>query len=145
MQTITEYLSAEHRRCDELFANAEAAAENGDPAATLAGFNALHQEMENHFLKEENSVFLAMERITGSYMTGPTNDMRMEHGQMRGLFEDMQAALEAENTSAYVGMLDTLLMLMQLHNMKEEQSVFKVADRMIVNREEIIREMEALP
>ena len=146
MQTITEYLSAEHRHCDDLFAEAEAAAANNDLAAAQAGFTAFYQETERHFLKEENIMFPAVEELTGgSCMSGPTSVMRMEHGQMRGLFEDIQAALEAKNTSACAGMLETLLIVMQQHNMKEEQMLYRMADNKLENREDIVLKMQALP
>ena len=145
MQTITEYLSAGHRHCDDLFAEAEAAAAKGDLAATLAGFTVFHQEMEHHLLKEEEVMFPAIEEATGTYMSGPTRVMRMEHGQMRRLFEDIQAALEAEDTSSCAGLLETLLVLMQQHNLKEEQMLYQMADRTLDDRDDIVRKMEAMP
>ena len=78
MQTITEYLSAEHHQCDDLFAQAEAAAAEDDLAAAEAGFAAFHQGMQHHLSKEENVMFPAFEKATGSSM-GPTGVMRMEH------------------------------------------------------------------
>ena len=145
MQTITEYLSAGHKHCDDLFAEAEAAAAKNDLAAAKAGFAAFHQAMEHHLSKEENVMFPAYEETTLSYNTGPTSVMRMEHGQMRGLFEDIQAALEAGDTSACAGLLETLLVLMQQHNFKEEQMLYQMADRTLDDREGIIRQMEAMP
>lgn len=144
MQTITEYLSAEHRHCDDLFAEAEAAAVKNDLAAALAGFTAFNQEMEHHLKKEENIMFPAYEEITLSYNSGPTSIMRMEHGQMRRLFEDIQAALEAKDTSACAGLLETLLVLMQQHNFKEEQMLYPMADRALQEQDNLIERMQAL-
>lgn len=144
MQTITEYLSAEHRHCDDMFADAEAAAAADDLAAAQAGFTAFHQGMERHLSKEENIMFPAFERAMGSSM-GPTSVMRMEHEQMRELFAEMQAALDAKDTSAYAGLAETLLVLMQQHNFKEEQMLYQMADRTLNDLEGIIRQMEALP
>lgn len=144
MQTITEYLSADHRYCDELFAEAEAAAANSDLVAAQAGFTAFRQEMEHHLAKEETIMFSAFERATGSSM-GPTSVMRMEHEQMRELFEEMQSALATKDTHAYAGLSETLLVLMQQHNFKEEQMLYQMADRTLGDREDIIRQMETLP
>lgn len=142
MQSITEYLSAEHRHCDDLFAEAEAVAAENDPAASKTKFDVFHQEMEKHLLKEENFLFAAIEEATGDYMSGPTRVMRMEHGQMRGLFEDIQAALDSGNILACAGLLETLLMVMQQHNLKEEQMLYQMADRMLGNGEDVIRQMK---
>ena len=144
MQTITEYLSAEHHHCDDLFAEAEAAAAAGDLAAAQAGFAAFHQGMEHHLSKEENIMFPAFEHATGSSM-GPTSVMRMEHEQMRELFAEMQAALDAKDTDTYAGLAETLLVLMQQHNFKEEQMLYQMADRTLKDIEDIIRQMEAMP
>src|SRR3990172_7324825 len=114
MPTITEYLSADHQRCDNLFVEAEAAAaQKKDLAAVRARFAAFHQAMVHHLTMEENIMFPAVEEATGNYMSGPTRVMRMEHGQMRGLFEDIEAALGAEDIPACAGLLETLLVLMQ--------------------------------
>ena len=144
MQTITDYLSAEHRHCDDMFADAEAAAAADDLAAAKAGFTAFHQGMQRHLSKEETVMFPAFEQATGSSM-GPTSVMRMEHEQMRELFAEMQAALDAKDTSTYAGLAETLLVLMQQHNFKEEQMLYQMADRTLGDREDIIRQMEALP
>ena len=89
-------------------------------------------------------MFPAFEHAMGSSM-GPTSVMRMEHEQMRELFAEMQAALDAKDTSTYAGLAETLLVLMQQHNFKEEQMLYQMADRTLGDREDIIRQMEALP
>lgn len=144
MQTITEYLSAEHHHCDNLFADAEAAAAAGDLAAAQAGFTAFRQGMERHLSKEESIMFPAFEEASGSRM-GPTSVMRMEHEQMRELFAEMQAALDANDTDTYAGLSETLLVLMQQHNFKEEQMLYQMADRTLSNLDGIIQQMEAMP
>ena len=144
MQTITEYLSAEHRHCDDMFAEAEAAAAKNDLAAAQTGFAAFRQGMERHLSKEETIMFPAFEQASGSSM-GPTSVMRMEHEQMRELFAEMQAALAAKDTHTYAGLSETLLVLMQQHNFKEEQMLYQMADRTLGEREDVIRQMEALP
>ena len=144
MQTITEYLSAEHHHCDDLFAMAEAAAAGNDLAAAKAGFTAFHQGMQRHLAKEESIMFPAFEKASGSSM-GPTSVMRMEHEQMRELFAEMQAALDADDTGTYAGLSETLLVLMQQHNFKEEQMLYRMADRTLNDIEDVIRQMGAMP
>ena len=144
MQTITDYMSADHQRCDNLFAEAEAAAAQDDLAATVAGFGAFHQAMVHHLTMEENIMFPAIEEATGMYMSGPTHVIRMEHGQMRGLFENIEAALEAENTSTCAGLQETLLILMQQHNMKEEQMLYPMADRNLKDSDKILKQMDKM-
>lgn len=143
MQTITEYLSAYHQHCDNMFAEAENAAMKNDLAAAQTGFAAFHQGMEHHLSSEETILFPAFEQATGSNM-GPTRVMRMEHEQMRELFAQMQAALDANDTQTYAGLSETLLILMQQHNLKEEQMLYPMADRALQDRDSLLQKMEAL-
>ena len=142
MKTITEYLSADHQHCDNLFADAETAAAKSDLAAAKAGFAAFHQDMQHHLGLEESILFPAFEQATGNAM-GPTRVMRMEHEQMRELFAQMQAALDAGDVQTYAGLSETLLVLMQQHNFKEEQMLYPMADRALQNSAALIEKMQA--
>lgn len=125
--TISEFMKQDHKDCDLLFAKAENAAseENWDTASqALAVFI---KAMDRHFGVEEQELFPAFEQETGM-MTGPTDMMRMEHDQMRSLFAEMQDALEQKNSDDYLGVAETLLILMQQHNVKEEQILYGMID-----------------
>jgi hemerythrin-like domain-containing protein len=76
---------------------------------------------------------------------GPTQVMRMEHEQMRALIADMAAAAAAGNAAAYLGASETLNMLMQQHNLKEENMLYPMSDRALAEeREAILRGMDAV-
>lgn len=127
---ISEFMTQDHKQCDLLFINAEQAAsdENWDEAnQALARFI---QAMDRHFGLEEQEIFPAFETETGM-MTGPTEMMRMEHEQMRGLFAEMQYALEQNDSDDYLGIAETLLILMQQHNIKEEQILYTMMDELL--------------
>ena len=143
MKSISEYLTAEHRHCDVLFAEAEAVLTESDTTAAQEAFRIFNKEMESHLQKEENIMFPIFEEGSGSYMSGPTRIMRMEHGQMRRLFEDIEAALDKKDVSTCAGLLETLLMVMQQHNIKEEQMLYQMADNMLESHEDILRQMMA--
>lgn len=143
MQTISDYLSADHQRCDALFADAEAAAASGQLAGAQAGFAAFRQAMLHHLAMEETVLFPAFDQVSGNGM-GPTRMMRMEHEQMRELFAQMDDALAAGNIRTFAGVAETLLILMQQHNLKEEQILYPMTDRALANTEQIIGQMEAV-
>lgn len=128
MTTITQFMETDHRRCDELFAAAERLVAAGEWSAAAEAYAKFHQAIEHHFSMEEDELFPAFEEASGSTM-GPTQVMRMEHGQMRSLFERMRNALTAKETEDYLGASDTLLILMQQHNMKEEQMLYPMSER----------------
>jgi iron-sulfur cluster repair protein YtfE (RIC family) len=145
MSTILDFLGTDHRACDEFFAAAEVAAvqENWDSARSL--FDRFHMAMDRHMAMEEQVLFPAFEAKTGNAM-GPTEVMRMEHEQMRGLMNDMGAAIASGNGTSYLGLSETLNMLMQQHNLKEESMLYPMSDRVLANaRDELIRDMGALP
>jgi len=141
MSTIKTYMEGDHRRCDELFAEAESLVAEGDWAAAAESYNDFHQAMEQHFGMEENALFPAFEEATGSTM-GPTQVMRMEHGQMRSLFQRMDEALQARDRDEFLGTADTLLILMQQHNMKEEQMLYPMSDRAL-DGEDVLQRMQS--
>lgn len=121
---VVEFFTADHRNCDVLWAAVEAAAETGDVTATQAAFAAFDLATRRHFDMEENVLFPAFEKATGM-TTGPTRMMRMEHEQMRGLLS--QIARASPDIGAIVEHGDTLLMLTQQHNMKEEGMLYPMA------------------
>ena len=84
--------------------------------------------MERHFGVEETQLFPAFEKETG-VATGPTEMMRMEHDQMRALFAELQAALKEQQSEDFLGLTETLLILMRQHNIKEEQILYSIMDQ----------------
>lgn len=126
--TATAPLHQHHQHCDDLFAKAEAAVADHDWTTGEQATSAFITEMERHFRCEEESLFPAFEAATG--MTGgPTYVMKQEHAQMRGLMEAMQAALDARDDEEFAGAAETMLILMQQHNMKEENILYPMCDQ----------------
>jgi hemerythrin-like domain-containing protein len=128
MTTIRRYMTNDHRRCDDLFANAEQAVGEGRVDHARAAFGQFRSAMLAHFDSEENTLFPSFEAKTGLRM-GPTQVMRMEHVQLRGLMDDALAALQAANGEDYLGLADTLVIMMQQHNMKEENMLYPMCDQ----------------
>lgn len=125
---IKEFMAQDHKDCDQLFVDAENAASIEDWTTTTQAFNEFINVMERHLVIEETELFPAFEKATGMTM-GPTEMMRMEHGQMRELFSEMREAVEQQNSDDYLGAAETLLILMQQHNMKEEQILYNMMDQ----------------
>ncbi|MDH5610900.1 MAG: hemerythrin domain-containing protein [Gammaproteobacteria bacterium] len=124
---IKQFMSQDHKDCDYLFAKAEAAVSAEDWTTASQAFNEFIHAMDRHLGIEETELFPAFEETTGMKM-GPTEMMRMEHDQMRVLFIEMRDALERQHSDDYLGVADTLLVLMQQHNMKEEQILYNMMD-----------------
>ena len=55
--------------------------------------------------------------------------MRQEHTQMRALMSQMLEAIDADNKDKFFGLSETLMILLQQHNMKEEQMLYPMAQQ----------------
>jgi hemerythrin-like domain-containing protein len=144
MSTILDFLGSDHHACDDLFASAEnaVAQKNWDSAHSL--FDRFQAAMAHHFAMEEEVLFPAFESRTGM-SSGPTEVMRMEHAQMRDLLQDMASAVAATNQSSYLGLSETLNMLMQQHNLKEENMLYPMSDQVLGEaRDSVIHAMETI-
>ena len=128
MTTIRSFMTDDHRRCDDLFAEAEQAIGKGNLEAARAAFGHFRTSVLAHFDSEEKTLFPSFEARTGMSM-GPTQVMRMEHVQMRALLDDALEALNAGNSEEYHGVAETLLIMMQQHNMKEENVLYPMCDQ----------------
>ncbi|HJN77532.1 MAG TPA: hemerythrin domain-containing protein [Myxococcota bacterium] len=127
MADLFDYFKRDHERCDALWVAVESA-EDADVASTFEAFSGT---MLRHLAMEEEVMFPAFEQATGMVGGGPTAVMRMEHEQMRGLLGGMKEAAAQGDTEAVLNLGDTLLMLIQQHNMKEEQILYPMADRVL--------------
>jgi hemerythrin-like domain-containing protein len=130
---LSAQMTDDHRHCDHLFADAEAAAQEADAARATACFVAFAEAMETHLGAEETVLFPEFEAATGM-SHGPTAVMRMEHEQMRGMLSRMQSALTSGDLDDFLGLAETLNVLIQQHNMKEEQMLYPMCDRALGER-----------
>ncbi|MCB1758178.1 MAG: hemerythrin domain-containing protein [Gammaproteobacteria bacterium] len=128
MSTIAGTMTADHRHCDEYFSETEAAISAGEWIKGEHLFKLFREATLNHFAMEEERLFPAFEGHVGHTM-GPTQIMRMEHNQMRQLVDEMAVSLKAQDKAGYLGRSETLMMIMQQHNMKEEQMLYPMMDQ----------------
>ncbi|MBU1657954.1 hemerythrin domain-containing protein [bacterium] len=143
MSTIKEYLTNDHHRCDELFASMENLATSSLESAK-EDYLKFAGETERHFQMEERVMFLEFETKTGMTQ-GPTAMMRHEHTQMRSLMKQMGEALETQNKDKFFGLSETLMILLQQHNMKEEQMLYTMAQQHLsAESSRIVEMMESM-
>lgn len=123
------FFTADHRACDDRWAALETAASGGDPATSKATWEAFDSALQRHFRMEEEVLFPALEDATGMKDAGPVAVMKHEHQQMRALLGEMSFAAQAGDFRGVLDQGDTLLMLIQQHNAKEEGILYPLADR----------------
>jgi len=123
-------MTDDHHRCDRLLASVEGAAQGGDWAAVGREAEVFRAALERHLQFEEEVLFPALEgRLPMA--AGPTGVMRLEHEQMRGMLEELAASVAACTADDCVGILETLHLVIQQHNAKEEGVLYPLADRVL--------------
>lgn len=144
MDTITEYMSIDHKHCDDVFAALERSVSAGQWDTAHASFKEFAEAMQLHLAMEEAVLFPAFEAASGN-SSGPTAVMRSEHQQMRDIIDDLREALEGHDAEGFSGVADTMNILLQQHNMKEEGILYPMTDRVLsARRETLLSEMNNL-
>jgi len=128
MTNLTAPFHDHHKHCDNLFADAEAAIAARDWILGGALLQDFSSSLETHFGVEEDALFPAFEAASG-IVAGPTRMMRLEHAQMRQLLEQLDEAAKHKDGAAFAGTAETLLIMMQQHNLKEENILYPMCDR----------------
>ncbi len=143
MTTITDFMAADHTACDDEFARAEEAALAGDWNKAESAFNKFRDDMAHHFKMEEDVLFPALKSAGGP--SGPVHVMMMEHAQIKELLKQMGEAVSQKNAQSYSGLSETLLIVMQQHNHKEENILYGMADDILAtDREAVLQRMQAV-
>ena len=144
MKTLLEHMQAHHRRCDQLYADGENFLLDEQIEEGLESIKSFLNEMERHFQMEETVLFPTFEEISGMRQ-GPTQVMRMEHQQMRNLLARMSEALSNGDREEILEVGETMMILMQQHNVKEEGILYPMVDQHLAPyREELIERMDAV-
>lgn len=122
---IKDYMIKEHRECDELLSQFEDAILNNNLDEAKAKFVEYCNETERHFLEEEQVMFIEFENKTG-IRDGPTKVMTMEHNMVRETIKEMKIALDSNNKERLLGLIESVMLIIQQHNMKEEQMLYNM-------------------
>ncbi|RUM65746.1 MAG: hemerythrin domain-containing protein [Sulfurimonas sp.] len=144
MADIKSFLTTDHRTCDTYFSQMENCANEGILADAQEHYKKFSDAMEHHFQMEERVMFPAFEQKTGMTQ-GPTEVMRMEHQQLRSLLKQLGEAIVNDDRTKFFGLSETLMIMMQQHNMKEEQMLYTMAQQHLsADAPQIIDMMESM-
>lgn len=125
---LVAFFTADHRAIDLVWAEVESAADLAEAVEAARRFDA---ELRRHLGWEEDVLFPAFEQATGHHGFGPTEVMRGEHGHMRAVLDEMARCAAEGNRTALEEQGDTLMMLIQQHNAKEEGMLYPMADQVL--------------
>jgi iron-sulfur cluster repair protein YtfE (RIC family) len=130
MRTDIPHLVSEHRECDELLHRAENALNDEQLTEALVLLNRFSDMLNRHLQEEEQDWFPAFEKQTGM-TTGPTAVMRTEHADIRDMAAQATGAANAGQAEEALAAIDTLNVLLQQHNVKEENILYPMLDRVL--------------
>lgn len=126
--TIQEFMAGDHRFCDTFYAQARDAAGRKQWDDAQASFSRFLAFVQQHFCAEEHVLFPAFEEATGMTQ-GPTQVMRQEHTQLRQLMQAALDGLRAHDIDEFEGHAETLFLMLQQHNAKEEGILYPMCDQ----------------
>jgi hemerythrin-like domain-containing protein len=137
------FFTSDHRACDAVWAELESAASAGEKERTDELFAEFDKAMRRHFEMEEQVLFPALEEAMNMPGMGPVQVMRGEHDQMRAVLDQMREELAGGDPEAMLDHGDTLLMLIQQHNVKEENILYPMAEQSLTSRWQELRQQLA--
>ena len=141
---IREYMTNDHRECDEIFAKVEELVGKKDFEAAKEAFKSFKERTLHHFKQEEEFLFVEFTKATGM-VGGPVEVMTYEHNQMRAIFENMQNALDSGNANEFFGFGESMMILLQQHNMKEEQMLYNMIQMHLDSRnDQIVQQLQEM-
>ena len=128
---LAAFFEQDHRDCDARWADVEELLDTEDIETARPAWRKYEASMLRHMAMEEDVLFPAFDEVSGMAGGGPTAVMKMEHQQMRGLLEQIGEAIESGDAQLAMDIGDTLLMLIQQHNAKEEGMLYPMAQNML--------------
>jgi hemerythrin-like domain-containing protein len=141
MSSIPDYMTVKHRECDDTFAEAESAVAKNNWSLAKEKWQLFTTDLDLHLEAEETILFPQFEKATG-IIAGPTQVMRSEHEQMRVLVQGLNKALSEHKKDEFLGLSDTLMVLMQQHNMKEEMMLYPMSQQHIPMELDILKQLK---
>lgn len=141
MTSIQEFMTQDHRHCDDSYAATEEQVAAGQWGNAAGCWQAFRNALDIHLRREEEVLFPAFEAKTGMSQ-GPTAVMRTEHEQMRSIVAQMDAALVERDAESFLGLAETLMILTQQHNMKEEQVLYPMSDEVLGDADGLISRLQ---
>lgn len=145
METITSFLTDDHRLADELFASAQQHAARCEWAECGRGLSEFRAALESHMKLEEDVLFPAFEQATGMD-GGPTAVMRSEHREMLQQLDALAGAITTGNGDGFDELARSFMHILDAHSMKEEKILYPMCDRLVsaLNAEELKRMLEQI-
>lgn len=142
--SIVQIMESQHKHCDSTYVRAENFLSEGKNDLGNELVRSFIWNLELHFAKEETILFPAFEEKTGM-TSGPTQVMRVEHEQIRGVLKEVSDCLKEGNLKRIFDLSEAMLILIAQHNSKEENILYPSADQYLDREaDDIARKLQLL-
>jgi hemerythrin-like domain-containing protein len=142
--SIVQIMESHHRHCDSTYVHAENVLGEGKNDLGKELMRSFIWNMELHFAREETILFPAFEEKTGM-TSGPTQVMRVEHEQIRGVLKEVSDCLNEGNWQRIFDLSEAMLILIAQHNSKEENVLYPATDQYLDREaDDIARKLQLL-
>ena len=128
---LVSFFEQDHRDCDARWADVEELLDTVDIEAAKDAWQKYDSNMRRHLAMEEEVLFPAFDARSGMAGGGPVAEMKIDHQQMIGLLDQVGEAIDAGDAQRAMGIGDTLLILTQQHNVKEEEVLYPMAENLL--------------
>ena len=144
MGGIKDWMAEDHRRCDILLTEAEEAVTGKDWRRAMDRYHLFRQALERHLQGEEEVLFPA---LTAKHLPShvPVHVMASEHAELRDLIAALGDAIRGHEVAGCSGVSETLLLMMSQHNLKEEEILYPMADRVLAkDAPQLLKSLQSL-
>lgn len=143
-RTISSMFDEDHERLDVLFKSFQTL-KRTDVLKAKSAFLEFQAGLQRHVAWEEEVMFPLWEKKSGMTGGGPTIVMRNEHREIGDCLESLARKIQAQNPETDREE-ETLLDLLDRHNMSEEEVLYPEMDHLISaeERETAFRAMEKI-
>jgi len=142
--SIVQIMESHHKHCDSTYVQAENVLIEGKNDLGIELMRSFIWNMELHFAREETILFPAFEEKAGM-TSGPTQVMRMDHEQIRGVLKEVSDCLNEGNLQRIFDLSEAMLILIAQHNSKEENILYPATDQYLDREaEDIARKLQLL-
>ncbi len=125
---IKDKMTENHRYCDEDFGEVESLVSQKKFQEAEVLFLKWKDINLKHFRIEEEFLFPKTEEAIGQKIP-PIFVMLAEHQQIKALISEMEEALKVSDANRFLGNSETCMIMIQQHNMKEEQILYPIIER----------------
>ncbi len=142
--SIYKIMESHHKHCDSTYIHAENVIGEGNNDLGKELMRSFVWNMKLHFAREETILFPAFEEKTGM-TSGPTQVMRVEHEQIRGVLKEVSDCLNEGNLQRIFDLSEAMLILIAQHNSKEENILYPTTDQYLgLEADGIARKLQLL-